>query len=121
MTAASFLALELALPVGRRCGTSVRALALLGWSERKVRLGMQTLAQRTGHRRARPGCVNPGVLRLATRVDLRRGNGTILSEQDVIEIRRLRGRHQQLPTRSLHGCIAQYRQHLRGKSWRDMT
>ena len=47
MTTASFLALELALPVGRRCGTSVRALAArLGWSERKVRLGMQVLRRK---------------------------------------------------------------------------
>jgi hypothetical protein len=47
MTAASFLALELALPVGRRCGTSVRVLAhRLGWSERKVRLGMQILRRK---------------------------------------------------------------------------
>jgi len=47
MTAASFRALELALPVGRKCGTSVRTLsARLGWSERKVRLGMQVLRRK---------------------------------------------------------------------------
>ena len=47
MTAETFVALELALPVGRKCGTSVRALAaLLGWSERKVRLGMQILRRK---------------------------------------------------------------------------
>jgi hypothetical protein len=47
MTVASFHALELVLPVGRRRGTSVRALAArLGWSERKVRLGMQVLRRK---------------------------------------------------------------------------
>lgn len=44
MTPASLLPLELALPVGRRQGTSVHALATrLAWSERKVRKGMQIL------------------------------------------------------------------------------
>ena len=47
MTIADFLPLELALPVGRKQGTSVRALgARLTWSERKVRQGMQILRRR---------------------------------------------------------------------------
>ena len=47
MTIADFLPLELALPVGRKQGTSVRALgARLAWSERKVRQGMQILRRR---------------------------------------------------------------------------
>ena len=44
MTPIFLIPLELALPVGSKAGTSVRALAArLDWSERKVRQGMQIL------------------------------------------------------------------------------
>jgi len=68
-------------------------------------------------------CVNPAHLEAVPRaVNLRRGNGTILSEQDVIEIRRLaRDGISSSQLAAFYGCSrANINSILRGKSWRDI-